>query len=139
MSTDQWTHVVIGGPWPERIGLRCRIVPNPGPGSTYPWDHDADKYPLRNDRGAEAVVLIEDDPLTAARKARYPNMSDDDRWTCVMNVSSLSERRACTTESCDVSGPPDWMHVTPDGSEWCPDHCPDCHPTDPGTRSETTG
>lgn len=132
-TTEEWTHTVVGGPWPERIGLRCRIVPNPGPGKTYPWDHDEAKYPRRNGAGAEAVILIENDPIRAAFEAEHPDQTRDDRWSCVLNLGALAEIRVCTTEGCGVSGPPDWMHVDDDGNEWCPDHCPDC--ADP--RSET--
>lgn len=45
---------VIGGPWPERIGLTGRIVPKLR--DEYPW-HGCPKN--------EVVIFIDDDPLTA--------------------------------------------------------------------------
>lgn len=65
-----WTHVLTGSPWPERKGLRCRLVDDPGTG-VYPFDK-----PHRT----SAVILIENDPLTSGR----------DWWTCVVDGADLT-------------------------------------------------
>ena len=69
-----WTHVITGGPWPERIGLRCRLVSDPRTGI----------YPFDSRQHEEVVVLVENDPhdgswLDAARG-----------WTCRIGRTDLS-------------------------------------------------
>lgn len=74
---DQWTHVITGGPWPERIGLRCRIVPDDGLGV----------YPFDKPKGREVVIFIEDDP----HSGRYFGMADEQRgWTCCTDAENVS-------------------------------------------------
>jgi hypothetical protein len=68
------THVIIGGPWPQRIGCECHIVHRPvgQAGLRYPW----------NGLGAsEVVISIEDDPLTSVG-ARY--------WSCVIDRTNIT-------------------------------------------------
>lgn len=84
MSDVEWTHKVVGGPWPKRIGLRCRIVPNPGV-DTYPWT-------TRRDLNQEAVILVEDDPF------RKPEQTDEWHikgygavWSCCIDRSDIAE------------------------------------------------
>lgn len=66
----RWSHVVIGGPWPGRIGHRCRLVE--GPADEYPW-HGRDE--------SEVVILISNDPV-----AQVPG----DVWTCVMDFDDIA-------------------------------------------------
>lgn len=56
---------VIGGPWPERIGLTGHIVPKLR--NEYPW-HGCPK--------SEVIIWIDGDPLTA-------NFPAD--WSCAIN------------------------------------------------------
>lgn len=73
----QWTHEIVGGPWLERRGFRCRIVPDPGTG-TYPWDKP---------RRGEVVVFVEDDPHNQPSQF----LSDEERgWTCVIGIDALA-------------------------------------------------
>lgn len=72
-----WTHTVTGGPWPERHGLRCRIVPPLD--STYPW-HGLGKR--------EVVVLVEDDPHA---NETCLGVERDPRWSCVLDAADITE------------------------------------------------
>lgn len=72
---NEWTHEVIGGPWPDRIGHRCRVVPDPGTG-IYPWDKPHKR---------SAVVLIENDPHADVVYSFGP----DRGWTCVIGREAL--------------------------------------------------
>lgn len=82
---EPWTHVVSAGPWPERIGRRCRLVPDPGTGV----------YPFDKAHRTTAVVLIEDDPHNGAVFSFGPSMTDEERgWTCVMDPADLSPSAA---------------------------------------------
>lgn len=63
-TVTDWPLVIVGGPWPERIGLRAREVQPKG--DYYPW----------HGRGrGEVVLLVENDPLSEPH----------DGWTCVMD------------------------------------------------------
>ena len=93
-----WTHIVGDVPWPERVGLRCRIVPKPADVNHYPWTTKA---------RSEVVVLIEDDPFQSKRG-----------WSCVLAMSDLTPWAPCrecdglgswngkTCEDCDGTGLP---------------------------------
>lgn len=70
-----WPLVVVGGPWPQRIGLRAREVPQTA--DTYPWN--------RLGR-AEVVVLIENDPLCEPH----------DGWTCCLSRSHVAAAEGAT-------------------------------------------
>ena len=70
------THRVIGGPWPERIGLPCRIVPPLR--DEYPWS------PYRKQRG-QVVIWIDDDPLNGNETAE--ELRD---WTCCIYADSIA-------------------------------------------------
>lgn len=79
LPDDTWTHRIVGGPWPERIGLRCRIVTKPDGINTYPWV-----------KTRQLVVLVEDDPF------RKPNQTADwyvanygAEWTCAIRPSDV--------------------------------------------------
>ena len=76
MTADEWTHVVTGGPWPERLGLRCRIAPPLR--DEYPWTG------LRYRRG-EVVVLVEDDPFNGPGTPEF-----DREWTCTISASDIT-------------------------------------------------
>lgn len=84
-----WTHRVIGGPWHERRGCRCRLVtPDGTPGSppgTYPWDNKAEDY--RATHGF-VVILVEDDPCDNPA-ARYGADSKASGWSCVIDLDSI--------------------------------------------------
>ncbi len=76
-----WTHYITGGPWPERRGLRCRVVDDPGNG-TYPWDK-----PSKHN----AVVLVENDPHDGKVYSFGPGLTDEQRgWTCVLGYEHLT-------------------------------------------------
>lgn len=77
-----WTHRISAGPWPERVGLRCRIIPAPR-NAGYPWHGCPDH---------EAVVLVENDPYANGVYSFGPGMTDAERgWTCVIDRGSLYE------------------------------------------------
>ncbi len=79
-----WTHTINGGPWPERVGLRCRIVDDPGDG-IYPFDKRS---------RTEVVILVEDDPFDGAESRFGPALTDAKRgWTCILSRVSLEEIR----------------------------------------------
>jgi hypothetical protein len=81
-----WTHTVTGGPWPERIGRRCRIVPpgRPAWAATYPW-HGRAAY--------ETIVLVEDDPLNG------PGTLYDQRdWSCAIPLAFITPIDRTTSE-----------------------------------------
>lgn len=73
---DEWPYRIVGSPWPEREGLRCRIVPRLDP--TYPWVGLGD---------SEVVVLVEDDPH--ADDLCFGTRRDP-RWSCVVSRSHLT-------------------------------------------------
>ncbi|MEM7326134.1 MAG: hypothetical protein AAF531_23805 [Actinomycetota bacterium] len=75
MNPNPWTHIVTAGPWPNRIGRRCQIVPEPVT-PIYPW---AGKGPN------EAVLLIEDDPYTPLDA----NSTDQPSWSCVLDADDI--------------------------------------------------
>jgi hypothetical protein len=63
---------IIGGPWPERVGLEARIVHGIG----YPWDG----------RGkTEVVILIDHDPLMSRNFNRHGV-----EWSCVIDRKDLA-------------------------------------------------
>lgn len=69
-----WTHTVGPScPWPERRGLRCRIVDPPSGRPVYPW---AARLPH------ERVVLIDGDPFG-------PYSRHDPSWSCVLYADDL--------------------------------------------------
>lgn len=67
-------YVIVNSPWPEREGLRCRIVPKL-----------RDEYPWVGAGRHEAVVKIDDDPIHAAR----PDLDVYRDWTCVLPYACL--------------------------------------------------
>lgn len=71
MADGPWRIIVIGGPWPERIGCQGVTVPD-GP-DRYPWH----KLPK-----GEQVILLDDDPLSGGQDS-------EPRWTCVMPIKHL--------------------------------------------------
>jgi len=77
---SEWTHVVVGGPWHERIGLRARIVSRPPAEVTI--------YPFHGLARSSVVVLIEDDPLNGLGTP-YERGCED--FTCVLNRRDLQE------------------------------------------------
>ena len=64
---------VIGGPWPERIGLTGTIVT--------PTADEAFLYPFRGLGKREVVIHLPNDPIVAIY----------DYWTCVIDRSDVSE------------------------------------------------
>lgn len=73
--------VITGGPWPERIGLRCRIVADPRDG----------RYPFDKPRYKDVVVLVENDPHDGKVYSFGPGRTDAERgWTCVIGRTDLS-------------------------------------------------
>lgn len=80
-----WTHEVAGGPWPERDGLRCRLVDKPaGP--------EGDRYPWREiEKTDQAVIFIEDDPFNSENpRDSFSGRTDEERgWTCVLDMDDL--------------------------------------------------
>lgn len=69
---------MTGGPWPERHGLRCRVVTDSHGGPFYPWA-GMGKH--------EVVVLIEDDPH---RHDIHFGISNDPTWSCVLERRHLT-------------------------------------------------
>lgn len=62
--------LIVGGPWPERIGRTAYVVPDPGDG-VYPFDKpDAD----------HVVIFIPADPLVVVGRS----------WTCCIRRSDLA-------------------------------------------------
>jgi hypothetical protein len=72
--TKRWPLVVIGGPWPERIGLRARDVTR---------TMNPHIYPRHGMGRSEVVVLIEHDPFNTPDS--YVG------WSCVMDRSDLGD------------------------------------------------
>lgn len=71
--------VIVGGPWPERIGLRCRDVTA---------ELDQSLYPAKGKGKGEVVVLIPDDP--------FGFQSGGDGWTCVIGRNDLASAQERT-------------------------------------------
>ena len=71
-----WTHTVTGGPWPERIGLRCRIAPPPADIVTYPWYK---RHPR------EVAILVENDPLTGPGTGYGMDV-----WSCCLDRDHIT-------------------------------------------------
>lgn len=70
--------------WPERQGLRCRIVDRPAGKLTYPWASLPDR---------SVVVLFEEDVeevTVAGRLIRVvANRTSGQDWSCVLDVEDL--------------------------------------------------
>lgn len=80
----EWTHIVVGGPWPERHGLRCREVPQPVGLDCYPWASPLVK---------NAVVLVESDPINGPGTDMFeaePEGSSYRLWSCVIDRADLA-------------------------------------------------
>ena len=67
-----WPYTIVGGPWPERIGLKARIVPAP---------YDA-RYPWKGKLSTERVVYILDDP-------HREHWSNGIPYSCVIDIAHL--------------------------------------------------
>jgi hypothetical protein len=78
--------VVVGGPWPQRHGATGQIAvpPTPGDAARYPWVGVADH---------EVIVLLDDDPLYAARP--QSRLVDETRgWSCVIARNDVAAEQA---------------------------------------------
>lgn len=78
----EWTHIVRGGPWIERRGLRCRIVTpaeTTSPPGVYPW-------PAGN---GQVIILIENDPLDDADCEFCGPPSTETGWSCRIDRADL--------------------------------------------------
>ena len=71
---NDWPYTITGGPWPERLGLKARIVPQPAGRLRYPW---AGKLP------SERVILIDDDAHEVQRSNGVP-------LSCVIDFAHLA-------------------------------------------------
>jgi hypothetical protein len=71
--------VVVGGPWPERIGAHGIIAYRQGC-RTYPWAGCARD---------EVIILLDHDPLTDGRVS-----PDGGGWTCAIGVNDVRKRGA---------------------------------------------
>lgn len=79
----RWTHVVTGGPWYERRGLRCRVL-TPFDTPKYP----AKVYPWATLGSHEVIILIEEDPLDSP--AEFGHDSQVEGWSCAILASDLT-------------------------------------------------
>lgn len=79
--SGEWTHIVTGGPWPERVGKRCRLVPDPGDGI----------YPFGKRARDEVIILIEDDPFTDQHGVWC--LRHDDSWSCSIGLEDIIEAK----------------------------------------------
>jgi hypothetical protein len=73
---------VVGGPWPQRIGLTGVVVPPPDANA-------AGRYPWHGRTDDEVIVLLDDDPFNRAHCKRTGDHSfccrgDDDVWSCAI-------------------------------------------------------
>lgn len=84
MTEPRWTHRVVGGPWYDRRGLRCRVLtPFDTPG--YP----ANKYPWADlDDQRSVIVLIENDPVPESGEFGPPPASESG-WSCVIDRADI--------------------------------------------------
>lgn len=77
---------ITGGPWPERIGLECTIVPSPAGRAV---------YPRHGKLASEVVVRLADDPLLCDcdpdESGHMFCSKDNEVWTCVLLRSDLTE------------------------------------------------
>lgn len=73
--------VVIGGPWPGRLGCVGVIVDDPGDGI----------YPFDKPTPGEVVVLLDDDPVTRGPQGPFGKSPEERRrWTCRLDRSCVS-------------------------------------------------
>lgn len=83
VTDPRWTHVVTGGPWYERRGLRCRVLTpfdTPGsPANVYPWAGLGEH---------EVLVLIENDPLDS--DGEFGHDSRAEGWSCAIRAADLT-------------------------------------------------
>lgn len=91
MAERPWTHKIIGGPWVDRRGLRCRVVtPFDTPGAA-PTDPPWADLPTD-----QVVVLVENDPVNARpsddpdRPAYEPPPATETGWSCTIRKSDLA-------------------------------------------------
>jgi hypothetical protein len=66
---------VVGGPWPERIGLTGHVVKDPGDGI----------YPFSGRAKGEIIIFIDDDPL---------NGHYGDYWTCAIGINDVVDEES---------------------------------------------
>ena len=86
MTDRRWTHRVVGGPWFDRRGLRCRVLTpfdTPGyPANRSPW---ADLDDQRS-----VIVLIENDPLGGEDCEFCAEASAERGWSCVIDRADIA-------------------------------------------------
>ena len=70
---------VVGGPWPERIGLEGTVAE--------PTAEQAKRYPFKGRLKTEIIIYIPNDPLYM--KYGYT----DDGWTCATDRKDVEEVR----------------------------------------------
>lgn len=78
--------VVVGGPWPERIGCEGVIVE--------PSAAEARRYPFAGRGPKEVLILLDDDPVVPrdGDVGEFGTTAEErKRWTCVIGKDEILE------------------------------------------------